>query len=478
MTDEPKNANNAAAKRGIVRVAPGKLLEITDVDSSPGPGATQSNRVQKCLATLSAYRTAAKQLVEGKYAATAAYAPSSMRVACNTFAIFCSNGLIIRHDPVPKGGAPAQIRCGEVSESLAELSPKLTDNVVHFPANPVGFVPAGDWPKFELSITGPTGEKRPVGTVNVLVYASPELPKDYVQPPPPSRPVCLTSIDAEGEFVIEGVSGANEEQLDETKTDVDHFIIRSRMRLPVAWQALEIYPVIDDGYWRPEYAPIWAELDLLAIIAERNLRDTGFKALDGRADARRRYAGLLGEFDELLKGPEEPVHQFLKSHPELLCPTFDKFWSKLPFGRRVSDFVFKSAHNDYELVEIEAPIRELFRKDGQQREELTHAINQIQDWLAYLGDNKALVEAELGLTGISISPRMLVVIGRSADLTEENRKKLTVIQASIPKLRILTYDDLIANTRANLERILGPLTFGAQGAEFYWFKQAEGVKPL
>jgi hypothetical protein len=38
-------------------------------------------------------------------------------------------------------------------------------------------------------------------------------------------------------------------------------------------------------------------------------------------------------------------------------------------------------------VELEAPIRELFRKDGRQREELTHALNQITDWVRYIEDN-------------------------------------------------------------------------------------------
>ena len=71
----------------------------------------------------------------------------------------------------------------------------------------------------------------------------------------------------------------------------------------------------------------------------------------------------LDEFEALLDGLEEPVHQFLKLHPELLCPTYERFWSKMAFGDRVSDFVFRESYNDYQLVEIEAPIRELFRKD-------------------------------------------------------------------------------------------------------------------
>ena len=144
------------------------------------------------------------------------------------------------------------------------------------------------------------------------------------------------------------------------------------------------------------------------------------------------------------------------------------FWSKLPFGERVSDFVFREAYNDYLLVEIEAPHRLLFRKDGQQREELTHAINQTAEWIEYIGNNKQKVEEEL--VGISTNPRSLVVIGRSASLSEENRRRLTTLQTQHSKLQILTYDDVISNARANLERLFGPMGIVAQNAELYFFK--------
>jgi hypothetical protein len=136
----------------------------------------------------------------------------------------------------------------------------------------------------------------------------------------------------------------------------------------------------------------------------------------------------------------------------------------------VSDFVFREPDNDYELVELEAPIRPLFRKDGQQREELTHAINQIADWLSYLADHKCELEEKHGLVGISATPRTLVVIGRSDGLSDDNRRKLTTLQNLHPKLRIRTYDDVLASARANLERVLGPLSLVGQNAKVYFFK--------
>ena len=47
---------------------------------------------------------------------------------------------------------------------------------------------------------------------------------------------------------------------------------------------------------------------------------------------------------------------------------------------------------------------------------------------------------------------------------------LKALEKPAPKLRILTYDDLIASARANLERLFGPLGIVAVNAELYFFK--------
>jgi hypothetical protein len=99
-------------------------------------------------------------------------------------------------------------------------------------------------------------------------------------------------------------------------------------------------------------------------------------------------------------------------------------------------------------------------------------MGQIDDWLGYIQENRAKVESDLGLTGISATPRTLVVIGRSASLTEDNRRKLTVMQGQRPRLLILTYDDLINRARANLEQHLGPLSIRAQNLAMYYYREA------
>jgi hypothetical protein len=120
------------------------------------------------------------------------------------------------------------------------------------------------------------------------------------------------------------------------------------------------------------------------------------------------------------------------------------------------------------LVEIESPLRELFRKDGQQREELTHAWNQILDWRVYLENNLSAAREGLGLSAISTNPKSMIVIGRSSTLSEENRLKLTTLQNQIPNLRILTYDELISSAKAIAENLFGPLDVTTSNGEIYF----------
>src|SRR5438445_266765 len=65
--------------------------------------------------------------------------------------------------------------------------------------------------------------------------------------------------------------------------------VRHRMRWPVGWSAFEIYPKYAPEAWRPDQAPAWAEIDLLALAVRHSIRESEFNALDSRAAARRDY---------------------------------------------------------------------------------------------------------------------------------------------------------------------------------------------
>ena len=465
---ESEKPSAPVLKKGRLLGRPGQPLEFQDVEDTDPSDVTGTSFPTAIGRALHEYMKASQTLLEGEYAGQKELAPPHMRAPCNIFVVRCNDGILVRYDKLSDG--TPKVRCGAMDQSLMDLAPMLSEHVVHFPDDPSTYPVNDKGPTIALMTTDPMGTNQELLRSRVLIYATRAFPDNIEMPPPPARPPCLLSIQNEFDMHMGGVVEPADKPTASVGSGDDQFIAHGRFRLPVGWEAIEVYPLLDDEYWKPELAPTWAELDLLAAIARKNLIGATLSGLDSRGASRKFYASVLDEFEELLDGPEEPVHQFLKQHPELLCPTSDCYWSKLPFGDRVSDFVFREPYNDYLLVEIEAPIRELFRKDGQQREKLTHAVNQIADWIQYIGDNKLKVEDEQELVGISTNPRCLVVIGRSESLSEENRRKLITLQAQQNKLRILTYDDLIASARANLERLFGPLSIVAHNAELYFFK--------
>jgi hypothetical protein len=456
-------------KRGKILVETGKPLQfiVEEDDSEPSIeiGINSQTEIRQIGDTIAAYIGAGNQLLKNRYVQLAMIAPRHLRDHCSIFVLRCADGILVRYDPSKDD--KKTLRIAENASTLAELVPGFSERAVYLDAIPQN-LQQSDCLSLNLATIDPGGVKHTERTIPLVGLANSKLPQDFVQAPPPARPTPIMSIVNEIELELGGtIEDVNPVHGAMAKNQ--QFVARSKVQLPVGWLAIEIYPILGMEHWQPSFAPLWAELDILASAAKWNLQQARLNTLDSRVDVREAYVALLDEFESLLKGPEEPVHQFLKANPELISPTSNQCWSKLAFGDRKSDFVFREANDDYELVELEAPVRLLFRKDEQPRVELTHAINQISDWIRYIEDNKQKVELELGLIGISANPRTLIVIGRSDTLSKNNRRKLVTLQSQIPKMRILTYDDLLINARATLERILGPLNFRTQNLRLYFY---------
>lgn len=99
-----------------------------------------------------------------------------------------------------------------------------------------------------------------------------------------------------------------------------------------------------------------------------------------------------------------------------------------------------------------------------------HAINQVSDWIEHVQRNLASVERDLGLVRIS-NPRRPIVIGRPVDLTDDNRSKLNALRGMIPRLDILTYDELLSATRTTLQNLLGTLPDPRTTADIYYLPE-------
>jgi hypothetical protein len=166
------------------------------------------------------------------------------------------------------------------------------------------------------------------------------------------------------------------------------------------------------------------------------------------------------EFENVLNATdrEEETHQFLKDNPALLglTSTIDPI-SKFKLGDDyITDFVINEIPEGYVLIEIERPGLQLFRRIRDNRPperhtELNHAIEQIENWKAWVGRYHSYVSNKL--PGIAPSPLCWLIAGRSTNLSDPERTRLSEInQEYRNSYRIFTYDDLLNRIKAVINK--------------------------
>jgi hypothetical protein len=460
---------------GIIQFSAGKPIEI--VDTSRVPADVLSEPQQSLLSavgsTVHEYLKTCRLLLNGKYARIREYAPPHLRDPCMVIAICCEDGIIIRYDTRDD----RLLGTGWGDEKLPELAPKISEGVVycHHDRNFTSRVPQTG-PKMTLEkIDGATGAQTEIISARVGFDVVLEAPTQPL-PTPPSKPYCLLSVRNSLDIELVGETLPSENSGQKSRK----FLLRTTMILPVGWQCIEIFPFADVNHWKPEYARMWAENDLLAAVVRGQFREAQLRTLDPNAAARKEFSNLLEAYKALLDSNperEEVLQSFLKENPVLLCPTYTMVRPKLQIGARVTDFVFQAASGDYLLVELEKSTDPLFIRSGDTSSKLNHARDQISDWRRYIEDNLSTVQHELGLPGISSNPKGLIVIGRAQSLSEENRRKLVTLENGSPRTKIMTYDDVFTNAKVLIENLLGPLWLGSGNTEVYYFPEGSQRPP-
>lgn len=159
------------------------------------------------------------------------------------------------------------------------------------------------------------------------------------------------------------------------------------------------------------------------------------------------------EFERILNTSEreEEAHQFLKNNGVILglTSTIEPI-SKFKLGDDyVTDFIIKEIPEGYVLIEIERPGMKLFKKTTppKRTQEFNHAIEQIENWKAWIGKYHSYISRKL--EGISPSPVCWLIAGRRIHLSDEEKKRLTEINEEYKSAyKIFTYEDLIDRIKA------------------------------
>jgi hypothetical protein len=477
---EPKPRRRTRFKIGQFTIAPGQAFAIADTDQRTAdgdqlakPSASERKAAKHIGSVIGAYLKAGHELLGGTYSSVRDFAPAHLAAPSRVIVICCKNGVIVRYER--SEDKKDHVIIAFADELAEEVAAGMYEHVIYC-------VPEGTQlesidtslsPKVQLFMQdASTGERKTFAQSRICYFCTLEEPASQPETPP-GRPFRVLGV--ESHFELQML--AQQVDVEQPEAHGRYFIARSPIRLPVGWEHIEIYRRVDDRNWKEELAASWAESDILAHVMRRQLREQHFRALDPNVDARKEWARLLGDYTTLLQSdpPEEALQQFLTKNPMLLCPTQTRVWPKAVFGDKISDFVFREAHGDYLLVELERPSKGLFIKSGDTSNALNHAQGQITDWKRYIEDNLRTVQGELGLEGMSTNPKSLIVMGRSNTVSEEGRRKLRAMRGDNPRQNIMTYDDVLENAKAAIENILGPLWAASGSAEIYFLREGPRV---
>lgn len=404
--------------------------------------------------SVKAYIETSKALANGKFEHLGSMIPAYLSNPGNVLLMVCSDGVVIRYEK--KGHEECKHMLAVIPQSIVDVTALLSQNLVHIETSKTPKpLDENFGAELKFSVHSPSQETtRDISATRIWFQAKNTPPQEAMQPG--AKPYCLLSVRNQLEFELHGV--LMPEGTDNAPEQ--SFVARTPLRLFAGWECIEVFLDLELDSWNPEFAPLWAERDVLGAVLVAQNKDAQLNNLDPRASARRHYASLLAKFKTLLDSDpkrEQVLQSFLQENPILLCPTHVRMWPKLPLGATITDFVFRDANHDYILVELERSTLQLFRQDGHATADLTHAHGQILDWKRYLEDNLATVQRELGLVGITPNPNGLLVIGRSHSLLPRDRRKLQTMTNESPKLRIMTYDDVYENVKAVFENLLGPI---------------------
>jgi len=198
------------------------------------------------------YCEAAKSLLKEEYSHLKKFAPEHLADPGNIVLACCEDGLVIRYER--KSQSPGIIS-GWMEKDLPQVAALLSQNLIqcHTSRQFTSTVETTGT-KIKLSATNQS-ESQTRDFLSVRIGYDVVLERPEHTPAPPHKPFCLSSvrntleIGLEGELVSKGGAFG----------DGQRFLARSRFRLPVGWDCIEIYPLIDLDAWKPEYARTWAE---------------------------------------------------------------------------------------------------------------------------------------------------------------------------------------------------------------------------
>ena len=155
---------------------------------------------------------------------------------------------------------------------------------------------------------------------------------------------------------------------------------------------------------------------------------------------------IRSEFTRLLnsKSSEEMLQKYIETYPILLqqFPAERIFFKPQVLNFFVADFGIVTPQKELILIEIEKASTRLLKKDGGVASDLTHAFDQVRDWLHTFDEHRLAALEAMGIDRDSVAIiRGVVIAGRDIGCDAHHLRKLK--GTDMGRITFLTYDDLI-----------------------------------
>jgi len=168
--------------------------------------------------------------------------------------------------------------------------------------------------------------------------------------------------------------------------------------------------------------------------------------------------GTLAEYKKLIDNKnttESQMQSFFEKNWALLEINARRILPKFDMGgENIPDFIVETSDFRYVIVEIEGPNEEIYTAETPPRQarKLREADSQIKTYLSYAHNNILFLRQKLPfLSGEKI--RGLIVIGKSSNLSPEQKKRLDQDRGFSKDFDTVTYDELFESLRMFLENL-------------------------
>jgi len=155
---------------------------------------------------------------------------------------------------------------------------------------------------------------------------------------------------------------------------------------------------------------------------------------------------IINKFEKLMDNNplEEKVQKFIEKNT-LILQSFSpiKLFFKRPIlNDYITDFCIVNNKKELLMIEIERPDTPLMKKNGHTTAKMQHAIDQVNDWLDLVKEDKSAILRSMKLKSEDVSRvKGVVILGRDKGYDKEKLRRLK--GKDIGEVSFFTYDDIL-----------------------------------